>query len=1088
VFLCELDGSESGCPGAKSPAPLSSPEAVAVDPSTGYVYVSDTGHSVIDVFAPSGAYVNQITASEGLGLLHPRDLKVNSLGDVFVASEPEGGAQEKTPDVLEFTPSSETVDASTTWTESVFAEVSNATALATDSAGDVYAANNAPGGTSISEFDSAGEAFNTFAQEEASGFGLAVNPKDEILFSNFGGNDIIVYNTAVSHTEPTVITSAPHEVNTTRATLNGKINPEGQAVALCAFEYRAQGEVSYKTVPCKQTQAEIGTGNTPVPVNASLSGLLANTSYQFRLAAGYTPGTIAYGLERIFTTPGPVIGALSVSSVGVRSATVDAQVNALGVPTKYYVEYGTSTAYGSNTAEASLGKANENVEVSAHLEGPHMEGLEPDTEYHYRIIATSETPGHKTIAESPDETFHTASLTTSALPDGRVYEMVTPPFNQNANVYVPNNAVSEPVEGLRTELPFQASVGGDAIAYVADPTSSGNGSVGKGFGNEYVAKRSPGGGWTQYDIQPPGYKTPVYQSFSDELSTGVLSACDLPTPELPALAEGAAPQGGYQVLYATGLPLKKDDYHPLFTTVPHGQTRLSFGAFDIISYSEECSEGEVYAPAYAGASNDLSHLLFEANGALTVGAPVNGHENNLYDSVDGRPSLVNMLPDGPHGEPGAPVPDATFGAPPTILRPVQIPDFSHIISSDGSRIFWSSLNAEGLPTDLYVREDDTRTILISEGGWFWTASADGSRVFFTKNGGLYEYDVNSGQSTNLAPGVSVLSVIGASENGGYVYYVDGHYNLWLWHDGTSTRIATLEGEDNFFDPPGFATKAGDWLPGLGNRTAEVTPDGSAVVFISKARMKTVDFPESYDSGGLGEVYVYDAEGNHSGLFCASCDPGGELPGHTPTPGGNVAAYLPISHSNTYVPRWVSDGGGRVFFDSEVPLVPADTNGVQDVYEWERDGVGSCEESRGCVYLLSGGKSASASWLLDAGASGDDVFIATRAQLVSQDQNGNFDVYDARVGGVEPPSVLGCSGAGCQGVPPAPPSFATPASGTYNGVGNLPPRNNPPSEARLATCGKGFVKQHGKCVKEKSKKKHRKARKARRTRVSGLRRG
>jgi hypothetical protein len=128
----------------------------------------------------------------------------------------------------------------------------------------------------------------------------------------------------------------------------------------------------------------------------------------------------------------------------------------------------------------------------------------------------------------------------------------------------------------------------------------------------------------------------------------------------------------------------------------------------------------------------------------------------------------------------------------------------------------------------------------------------------------------------------------------------------------------------------------------------------------------------------------------------------------------------------------------VFFDSEVPLVPGDTNGVQDVYEWELDGVGSCRESGGCVFLLSGGKSPSASWFLDAGVSGGDVFIATRAELVAQDQNENFDVYDARVGGVEAHPGGGCSGAGCQGVPPAPPSFATPASVTYAGVGNLSP--------------------------------------------------
>jgi hypothetical protein len=83
-------------------------------------------------------------------------------------------------------------------------------------------------------------------------------------------------------------------------------------------------------------------------------------------------------------------------------------------------------------------------------------------------------------------------------------------------------------------------------------------------------------------------------------------------------------------------------------------------------------------------------------------------------------------------------------------------------------------------------------------------------------------------------------------------------------------------------------------------------------------------------------------------------------------------------------------------------------------------------------------STASSWLLDASAGGTDAFITTRAQLVAQDQNGNFDVYDARVGGSEPLTPPACTGSGCQGVPPAPPIFATPSSVTFEGVGNFAP--------------------------------------------------
>lgn len=107
-----------------------------------------------------------------------------------------------------------------------------------------------------------------------------------------------------------------------------------------------------------------------------------------------------------------------------------------------------------------------------------------------------------------------------------------------------------------------------------------------------------------------------------------------------------------------------------------------------------------------------------------------------------------------------------------------------------------------------------------------------------------------------------------------------------------------------------------------------------------------------------------------------------------------------------------------------------------MYEWERDGSGGCQDSGGCVYLLSGGTSTDDSYLVDASASGNDVFIVSRAQLVPQDQNDNFNLFDVRVGGVQPSAAPACSGTGCQGVPPAPPSFAAPSSTTFNGVGNF----------------------------------------------------
>ncbi len=558
------------------------------------------------------------------------------------------------------------------------------------------------------------------------------------------------------------------------------------------------------------------------------------------------------------------------------------------------------------------------------------------------------------------------------------------------------------------------------MAYVGDPTSGGNGLSGQGGGNQYLATRSAEGGWEQQDIQPPGYKSPNYQAFSSDLSIGILSSCD---PTRPVLAPGA-PAGGYNVLYTRA---SNGAYRPMFTTTPTDRTREEFGAFNVEGVGpERCSKGPengVFVPSYAGASADLDHLLFEANGALTAQAPDGGaKENNLYDSVDEQLHLVNVLPDG------TPAPNATFGAPSTTPR--LIPDFSHVISNDGSRIFWTDLETG----NLYMRENNRTTVPISEGGQFWTASADGSKVFLTKEGNLLEYDTASATTTLLTPEGDaahnhVKGVIGASEDGEYVYYVANNA-LSLHHAGATTPITPLEESDlrEIVPYEGATLPGGDLQPGLGNRTAEVTPDGRSIVFMSTGSLT------GYPNEGLSEVYVYQTE---TGLSCVSCDPSGKPP---PITAGfsKTAGFLPISHSNTYIPRWISADGNRVFFDSPEPLVPQDNNSRQDVFEWEREGTGSCPSGHGnCVYLLSEGTSSTDSWLLDASENGNDVFIITRAQLLPKDQNDDLNVFDVRAGAVTEPTSPECSGTGCQGVPSAPPVFATPASSTtFEGIGNF----------------------------------------------------
>jgi hypothetical protein len=219
--------------------------------------------------------------------------------------------------------------------------------------------------------------------------------------------------------------------------------------------------------------------------------------------------------------------------------------------------------------------------------------------------------------------------------------------------------------------------------------------------------------------------------------------------------------------------------------------------------------------------------------------------------------------------------------------------------------------------------------------------------------------------------------------------------------------------------------------------------------------------------GDEEVYVYEAD--NARLTCVSCSASGEQP---PTTTEGAAGFLRISYDETYLPRPISDEGGkvRVFFDSAVPLVPQDTNGVQDVYEWEDGGRGSCQVASGCTYLLTGGSNHTDSWLLDASENGNDVFLVTRAQLTPEDDNESFNLFDARVDGVSPVTPPACTGTGCQGVPESPPVFATPPSVTFAGVGNFasPVTTVVKAKAKPLTRAQKLEKALKACARERKK--------------------
>lgn len=871
-------------------------------------------------------------------------------------------------------------------------------------------------------------------------------------------------------------TLEPSVTNTTAEFL-GIVNPAALSTVSWFFQYAVGSS-------CEAPDASVTPTNGPEEVQARfafapLAGLQHGTQYTVCLVAENEAKELTLGNEVSFTTTSvrPTVTAESASNLGSTEATVTADINPEGAFTGYRVQYVSDDQFKEDgfanstevpappSAEVSVGSPVGAVHVLAQLTG-----LAQLTDYHFRFVATNGL-GATSGSGAQFTTLSSVGGSASTLPDERFYELVS--NLGSAEAYAP----PEPAyldQDFRTALHFQAALNGDAVAYIAESApSGGHGGTGNGEGNQWLARRSSEG-WDPSDISQP---SPIpggqgeYESFSSDLSTGVLQDASQ-----PPLTGDAPPNCAVLYSRATG----SGAVHALFTATK--------------------TMGNCGGPHFAGSSADGSHVVFQSEAALTDQAeeaePPEVHQGshsflggaegnpcqlscNLYDSADGQLRLVNLLPGTDQA-----VPNATFGG-----ASQGPPDFSNVISEDGSHVFWTDtqpgpdlehvylrLNASQPPSPLDSNGEcivaaDACTISVSVGAArYWTATPDGRYAFYTEGGQLWRFDSKDLMRTAVISedlnqqNAGVQGVIGINqtgEDGAYVYIVatgvlasnenrngdsaeEGSDNLYMLHDGDTSFIATLASNDNELTAEsvsrGEGMNYGDWQPSLGSRTAEVTPDGRHVVFESIQQITGYNNVDVANQTAVVEVFVYSADTGVT--VCASCNPNGAAP-EIKEGESEKLTLLPVSVSDAGMRRWISEDGDRVFFDSFQALTARDTNGVRDVYEWEREGTASCpatapaRRNGGCTFVLSSGESADYSFLIDADANGDNVFLTTRAPLLPEDHDEDVDLYDVRVHGGFPHTALGCTGTGCQGVPPAPPSSATPASATFSGLGNFP---------------------------------------------------
>jgi hypothetical protein len=779
--------------------------------------------------------------------------------------------------------------------------------------------------------------------------------------------------------------------------------------------------------------------------------------------------------------PEVTIEGESSAGVSATEARLEATINPGGSETSYHFEYGSATgSYDVSIPvpdrEIPAGEAGVSVSVVA-------TGLTPGATYHYRVVASNAQPG---VVDGQDESFTTPALQGSGspagcpneqlraeqpyglgLPDCRAYEHVSPADTNGQDA-------TDPFANLYN----RAAVSGEAITYAsrgsfADPSGS-------FYENQFLSRREPGG-WSTRSVSPPTNAYLTYEGkpfegtiFTPELSDGVASSN---TP----LSLGVPPMTW---------ELYRDDFaSSTYLALTTGATQ--------VQAEDSGTHGPFVLPV--GASTDLSHVVFSGDGESTRG---------LYEWVNGETfpvSVTNSDGEAISAGAGAGVPGFPSDT-----------DMWHAVSSNGSRVFFTSpaVDREG-KGQLYVREnveraqsplggtggeecvvaEDACTVPIAAEARFWGANAEGSEVYYTKDGDLYEFDVDTGHTTDLAPGGEVQGVTQISEDGSYVYFVangaltstpsshgllpeSGQPNLYVSHDGGApVFIATLASNDvsDWAYDEEYRPEFKEYISYASpvSNTAAVSPGGSLLAFVSEQGLTGYNneqvepgecegvighnFGED-ETGKCREVYLYDAEQNR--LVCASCNPSGARP---VGPSDLNDGQEQVSQHKL---RNFSEAGG-LFFESSDAVVPHASDGLKNVYEYEG----------GHVYPISDVAGGFESFFVDASASGDDVFFATASKLLGGEGN-RVVVYDARVGGGFPVSVSApaCdNGDSCKPPPtPEPAIFGAPGSATFSGAGNIAPvvtvKPAVKAKAKTVKCKKSYVKKKDKCVKKAKPKK------------------
>ena len=951
-------------------------------------------------------------------------------------------------------------------------------------------------------------------------------------------------------TVPDVVTTKPVNATQSSATLNGTVEPGGVPTTHCFFEW---GTTTSYGNGAKCEQGEVLAGSGKDQVSAKIVGLTSGATYHYRLVASNANdvnGSIdqpSFGQDLTFGPP--VIERASVLEASATETVLQAQLDPNDLATRVRIEYGTEAgAYTRSMPEVNVDAAGAGQTATFELTG-----LEPGVTYHYRVVAENVLGEGAEAAIGPDQTFATQPVGSFSLLDGRAWELVSPPNKHGASIEsigevgvvqaaaggeavsylanAPTEATAAGNDNAQVQVLSTRSGGGWSSVDIATPHERASGHD-AGPGPEYkffspdlsLAIVEPNGGFVPSVSSEASEKSPYLRTDfpAGDPASFCTSSCYRPLvsgkpgfENVPSGTEfgeennhcyvgifcgpkflGASPDASHIVLASAGASLTEG--------APQGSLyEWSAGHLRLISIFPGVS-----GPAPANSSNfgSSANNLYDHDTRNAIS--LNGSRVVWSESEPGRVSHLYLR--DLESEETLQVDHNKGGSGKGTAEPLF-----QDASSDDSTIFFTDTQqltpGSGASTgkqDLYrcqvVTGEESGELECaltdltpangSEGanvqGAIPGASKDGSFVYFFADGVLAHNQVDNGAGVEEAkPANCEASSVGKGT---------GECNLYQYHGGTTTFIASLS-----------SAAAYDWLGRLSGQPTRVSPNGEWFEFMSQRPLTAYDSRDATTGKPVAEAYLYSAASNR--VVCASCDPSGARPhgvefnvldhgivgGYNVTwiTEGLVAATVPGSNGINggvagYQDRYLSDSG-RLFFNATDALVPKDSNGTVDVYEYEPPGVGDCSQasgtfsarSDGCVDLISSGRSGLESVFLDASENGNDAFFLTAAQLSYRDTDSTYDVYDARVGGgeTEPVKPIECLGDACQGFVEAP-NDPTPDSLTFQGPGNLltpvvSPASTHSTPKKATKCAKGKKLVKGKCVKSKAKRK--KAKKARR---------